>query len=43
MNIVKEKVATPIWEVRGRGLDSVASTLPGALTQNRKGFGQETL
>ena len=41
MKTTEERLAElPIWKVRGRGLDSVARTLPTVLTQDRKGFGE---
>lgn len=39
MKTVEERLAElPSWKVRGRGLDSVAGTLPTVLTQDRKGL-----
>ena len=36
---IEERLAElPSWKVRGRGLDSVAGTLPTVLTQDRKGL-----
>lgn len=41
MKTTEERLAElPIWKVRGRGLDSVARTLPTVLIQDRKGFGE---
>lgn len=40
--MIEERLATPIWEVRGRGLELGSSTLPTVLAQNKKGLEQHT-